>query len=282
MLNKAPVRICALAFSDELLALGIKPIAAAARNGSFPDYLTKQLQEATPINQLLEIAEPDFESLIDCRPDLILAADITGQTYDRLSMIAPTIVMSSDGEHNRQRMLDLGRLLDRYTQAETYLKEYDQILRQARVDLLSKIGNGRVAFFRIWGKQFYIHGHSRGGILLYDELGLTPPSLIETHERGYGLSAESILQLDADVVFVATESNRGAEQSWRTLLTHPVWQRVPAVKSGNVFVLSEQHHWLRQGFQAKQLMLEEILSALAPSCKSLDELRRLRNAWMDN
>lgn len=272
-IDTKPLRICALAFADESLALGVKPIAAAARHGLFPDYMADQLEGSTPVNQMLDVAEPDFECLANCQLDLILASDVTRQTYDRLAKIAPTIIMKGDSDNNRQRILDLGMILNRQIEAQDCMEKYDRILALAKEELHARIGNDRVAFFRIWGKQFYIHGHTRGGIMLYDELGLRPPSLIDSHPRGCALNPESLLLLDADILFVATEANLGAERSWTTLLEHPVWQQVPAAKRGKVYALKYQQHWLRAGFQAKLVMLKEILSALHPTSQALQQLR---------
>ena len=96
-----------------------------------------------------------------------------------------------------------------------------------------------------------------------------PPTLIASSPKGYALSPESLLQLDADHIFVAAEVNAGAQRSWSGVLSHPAWGRVPAVKSGNVYPLAEQQQWLHPGFLARARMLDEIMSALAPDVPRL-------------
>ncbi|OYP32963.1 iron-siderophore ABC transporter substrate-binding protein [Rhodopirellula sp. MGV] len=261
-----PTRICALAFTDELLAIGVTPFAASCTNGEFPDYLRDRLEGAVAINQLMGVGQPDFETIVVSQPDLIITSAGDPQTYHQLSKIAPVVVLSGDGDNNRQRVLDLGKLLDKERSARDCVSHYDQRIRNAKRLLHETIGDRKVAFFRIFGKQFYIHGHTRGGLMLYDELGLATPALIDQSPRGFMLSPESLLQLDAEFIFLAVEANRGAQRSWKSLLSHPAWQRVPAVRDGRVFLLPEQHHWLRPGFLAKSMMLDEIVrSILGPN-----------------
>ncbi|QDT41987.1 putative siderophore-binding lipoprotein YfiY precursor [Gimesia alba] len=270
LVPRQPERICSLAFTDELLAIGVKPAAASCMNGSFSDYLAQRLEGVVGINQLMGVAQPNFETLATVQPDLIISSSGDPQTYNQLSRIAPVVVMAGDGDNNRQRVLDLGALLGRREIAVQTVAAYDARIQQAKQVLQAKIGNRKVAFFRIFGKQFYIHGHTRGGVMLYDELELAAPGLIENSPRGFMLSPESLLQLDAEFIFVAAEANQGAQRSWSTLLSHPAWQRVPAVQTGQVYSLTDQHQWLRPGFLAKSQMLDEILHAIAPETMETD------------
>lgn len=256
-----PKRICSLAFTDELVALGIRPTSASCTNGQFPDYLRKRLQNVVGINQMMGVGQPDFETIVETKPDLIIASAGDPQTYRQLLKIAPVVLLSGDGDNNRQRMFDLGRLLDREAEAAACIKNYDAKIRQARKLLSDELGSQKVAFFRIFGKQFYIHGHTRGGIMLYDELKLNPPTLLDSSPKGFLLTPESLLQLDADLIFLAVEANQGAQRSWSQLLDHPAWERVPAVRSKRVIMLPMQHHWLRPGFLAKSQMLDEIIQS---------------------
>lgn len=264
-----PRRICSLGFTDELLAIGVKPVAASCTNGKFPDYLVDWLDGVIGINHLMGIAQPNFETLVNVRPDLIISSTGDPQTYRQLSKIAPVVVLESDSDCNRQRLLDLGELLGHRKIAERQIATFEDCVNRARILLHERIGERKVAFFRIHGKQFYIHGHTRGGIMLYDELGFTPPSLIEGSRRGFVLSPEALLQLDAEYIFVAAEHNPGAQRSWKSVGSHPAWMRVPAVRNGQVYSLSDQHQWLIPGFLAKSRMLKEILQALAPDCHDL-------------
>ncbi len=280
--ERVPLRICSLAFTDELLAIGVQPIAAGSVNGKFPDYLTKHLHGVTAINQLMGAAQPSFEALIAVQPDLIIMPAGDPQTYYQLSKIAPVVVLGDDGDNNRQRVLDLGTLLDRREYAEQQIASFDARIARAKQVLQSEIGDSKVAFFRIFGKQFYIHGHTRGGLMLYDELGLSVPTLIADSPKGYMLSPESLLQLDADYVFVAAEDNQGAQRSWSQLLSHPAWQRVPAIQAGHVYPLVDQHHWLRPGFLAKLQMLDDIVRALIPGHEVVSDYGQIHNQEIDN
>ena len=262
---RRPQRVCALGYLDELLSIGVKLAAAScSSDGQFPDYLEDRLEGVVGISQLMGIMQPDFETLITVHPDLIISSNPDPQTYRQLSKIAPVVILTDGEKHGRQRLLDLGELVGRQRQAEVRLAWYDGKLAAARQVLHNKIGDSKVVFFRVFGKQYYIHGHTRGGLLLYDGLGLTPPTLIKASPRGFMLSPEALLDLDADYVFVASERSKGSSRTWQELLDHPAWQRVPAVRSNRVYWLEDRHHWLVLGVLAKSRMIDEVLASLAP------------------
>ena len=273
---RCPRRVCALSYVDELVAIGAKPFAASCSSGRFLDYLEDRLQGVIRINQMLGVAQPDFETLTEISPDLIVTGNPDPQTYRQLSKIAPTVVLTSDDGDDRERLLLLGELVGKRTEAEAALVRYEAKIRAAGEVLRRKIGDRGVAFFRVFGKQYYIHGHTRGGIVLYDLLGLNPPALISTFPKGCMLSSEMLLKLDADYVFVAAENTKGTLRTRRTLQDHPAWRRVPAVHEGRVYDLTVQHQWLVPGLLARSQMIDEILQSIAP--ESLEAVRREADA----
>lgn len=259
-----PKKVCALAFIDELLAIGVRPLAASSSATGFPDYLRSQLDEVVPIYQMMGTMMPDFERIALLQPDVIITSNVDPQTYAQLSKIAPVVDLMRSSWDDQQRILDIGLLLGKAQEARAVLAAYQAKVVAAKQVLNEKVRERPVAFFRVFGRQMYIHGHTRGGLLLYDELGLTPPALINDSPRGYMLSPEALLQLDAEYLFVAAEKNLGARRSWECLLNHPAWQRVPAVKLRNVYPIRAQQQWLVPGIQGKSRMIDEIVSALAP------------------
>ena len=272
-----PLRICALDYVDELTAIGTPLVAATCNSdGHFLDYLEDDLDGVVPICQMMGIMQPDFETLIEVAPDLIISSNPDPQTYRQLSKIAPVVVLTDGAKNARQRLLDLGELVGRRRQAEARQAWYDAKVEAAREALHEKVGDARVVFFRVFGKQYYIHGHTRGGLVLYDELELTAPSLIDSSPRGFLLSPEALLDLDAQYVFVAAERTNGSCRTWRELLDHPAWQRVPAVSESHVYWLEDRHHWLVLGLRAKARMIDEVLNNLAP--ESLEAVNRRADA----
>lgn len=264
---KQPARVCSLAFTDELLAIGAKPAGASSSATGFPDYLRPQLEGVTPIYQMMGTMFPDFEAIVHLQPDLILTANADPQTYAQLSKIAPVVVLERTSWNDRQRILDVGRLLGKELESKAVLAAHEAKVAAAREVLQKKIGDAPVSFFRVFGRQMYIHGQTRGGLILYDQLGLKPPAILDDSPRGYMLSPEALLSLDAQHLFVAAENNLGARRSWENLLGHPAWKRVPAVQAGNVYLIAAQHQWLVPGIQGRSRMIDEIVTALAPEAK---------------
>ncbi len=91
-----PRRIVALAFADELIALGLKPHAMA--NGRswalFEDYLGDSIKDVVmlPYGHFYDVL-PCYDAIADCHPDLILVQGRDEHTYRQLCTIAPTLVL---------------------------------------------------------------------------------------------------------------------------------------------------------------------------------------------
>jgi ABC-type Fe3+-hydroxamate transport system substrate-binding protein len=74
---------------------------------------------------------------------------------------------------------------------------------------------------------------------LYGLCGINPPANFRELiglEGAVQLSAEKIPELQADYLFISVGGDTG-EATYRKLIDNPLWQTVPAVKNGNVYVI---------------------------------------------
>jgi iron complex transport system substrate-binding protein len=261
----APRRICALASADELLSIGVKPCAHSIKDGNFPDYLAETLQDVPWIPNVYGDAMPNLEAIVAVHPDLIITRAPDRQTFLQLSKIAPVVVLLGHSHHYRQRVLDVGTITGRRHEAEARVAWYDAKVFAARQALHARLDGQTFAFFRVNSRAFRLSGWSdSGGPVAFGDLQLPRPRLVAENERNITLSPEQLIDLDADYAVIAVDSKVGNERAVHEFLEHPVWQRLPASRTGHAMILTQHRHWADSGILGKALIIDDILRAIAP------------------
>ena len=264
-----PRRICALASADELLSIGVMPVAHSIKDGNFPDYLEETFRSIPWIPNVYGDAMPNLEAIIDVDPDLIITRAPDRQTYLQLSKIAPVVVLLGHGQHYRQRVLDVGAIVGRRRAAEVRVAWYDAKVRAAKKALHEKLQGRTFAFFRVNCRSFRMSGsRDSGGPVPYGDLQLPAPQLVARNEENITLSPEQLIDLDADFAVIAVDNAVGSNRNLNDLLEHPVWRRFPAGREGHASIITEYRHWADSGILGKSLIIDDVLHAVAP--ESLD------------
>jgi iron complex transport system substrate-binding protein len=118
-----PERVVAVGFTDQdpVLALGVTPVAVREWFGEQPyatwPWAQDELGDATP--EVLPATELNFEQIAALEPDLIIgvSSGMTGEEYDSLSQIAPTLAQSGEfvdyGVPWQEQTRAIGRALGR-------------------------------------------------------------------------------------------------------------------------------------------------------------------------
>jgi iron complex transport system substrate-binding protein len=261
----SPKRICALASADELLSIGVKPVAHSIKDGNFPDYLAEALKDAAWIPNVYGDAMPNLEAIIRVQPDLIITRAPDRQTFLQLSKIAPVVVLLGHARHYRQRVLDVGAIVGRRSEAEARVAWYDAKVVAARKVLHTKLQGQTFAFFRVNPRAFRMSGWGdSSGPVPYADLQLPSPRLVAENEKNISLSPEQLIDLDADYAVIAVDVMAGSARNLEELLDHPAWQRLPAGKQGHATILTQYRHWADSGILGKSLIIDDILRAIVP------------------
>lgn len=260
-----PRRICALTAADELLAIGITPVGHSINDGNFPDYLAQALARVPWVPTVYGVHLPNMEAVIATRPDLIITRTLSLATYHQLSQIAPTVVLTHHLEHYRQRVLDVGAITGRRREAEARVIGYNAKVAAARAALDPVLRGGSIAMMRVRPGVYRLHGGDHHiDPVLYDDLAVARPRLIQDRRWGSSTSPEAILHLDADWIIVATDVEIGSLGAVADLLGHPVWRRLPATRAGRVSLLSHYRHWADSGILGRARSIDDVLRAVAP------------------
>jgi len=260
-----PVRVCALAAADELLAIGLKPVAHSINDGNFPDYLAEPLADVPWIPNVYGAHLPNMEAIIRVRPDLIITRTTHRQTYLQLSKIAPVVVLLDHLVHYRQRLLDVGVIVGRPDEARARLDWYNAKVRTANAVLHPIVGAKTMAMMRIGARSYRLHGdQNHVSPLLYGDLAMRRPDLVLHRTWSSTMSPEQLLKLDADYLLLAVDSATEAGRTYAELQVHPVWTRVPAIRQGQFLVLSKYRHWADSGILGRARSIDDVLQLVAP------------------
>ena len=231
-----PKRVIASYLEDNLVALGITPIAQwSVKGGSVQDYLQDALKDVPTIEHDLP-----FEAVASFQPDLLImdsASMVEGNKYSQYSKIAPTYVIGNEVNNDwREELKKVGELFGMEEEAQAALDQYEQKAKDAKEQLQQAIGGeSAAAIWLVGGKLFVVSETLSSGAVMYGDLGLTVPGVVkEISASATGnwssISLEKLAELDADHLFFINSDGEGAE-----VLQDPLWANIPAVKNGNIY-----------------------------------------------
>ncbi|OXS62714.1 ABC transporter substrate-binding protein [Cohnella sp. CIP 111063] len=262
-----PQRVLGSYLEDYLVALGVEPVAQWSVGGSPMGYLQEELADVQTVPHDLP-----FEAVTSLAPDLILIGDealIADGKYDTYAKIAPTYALGQEVNTDwRKALLKIGEVLGKGEEAQSVLDSYDEELRVAREKIDAAYEGKRPSATAIWlvSKTFWmVSDNQSSGDVLYRDLGLAVPELVERISKGEGgiwksVSLEALTELDADHIFlINSDAATGSEA-----LKDPIWQSVKAVKNGNVHEYPANSSWLYTGIIANRQIVEDVLESLAP------------------
>ena len=261
-----PQRIIASYLEDYLVALGVKPVAQWAIGDSPMLYLQSELEGVPYIPYDLP-----FEAVASFNPDLIIIGDeglIADDKYASYAKIAPTYALGNEIYSDwRQTLLKIGEVLNKSEQARQVLDEYEAKAAEARAQIEAAYDTPpSVAAIWLVSKTFWVASDNMSsGAVLYQDLGLAVPEIVQTISDGEGgiwksISMEALAQLDADHIFLINSDTAAGSEA----LQDPIWQSLPAVKNGNVHEYGPETSWLYTGPIANSQMIDDILESLIP------------------
>ncbi len=259
IIPERPQRVASLGWNDELLAAGVRPAAATGSGGrGWPPHLAAQLDGVPLVD--VTAGGPDLEALADAEPDLIIAVWYWQTRYDHLSAIAPTVVLQPGHWFWRERFMDVARLSGHAEPGRAKLAALEERIAATRALIHGRIGDESVAMLRIFAREYRLYGHGYSGPLLYGDLGLARPQLVDAlawEQDAARLSLEGLVALDADHILLMHEQRipiSGAEL--RRLTAHPIWQRLPAVRAGRVYPVADL--LMRGGVISREVTLDRL------------------------
>jgi len=260
-----PERILASYLEDNLVALGITPVAQWSVNdgAGVQMYLHDYLKDVPTIP-----FELPFEVVTSFTPDLILmgsAQAVEGSKYEQYNKIAPTFVVEEENNGDwREQLLSVGEILGQTEEAKKVLEEYEIKAEESKKLLQESVDSESAAAIWLVNNNFFMVSENvSSGAVLYGDLGLSIPSLVkEISSSAMGnwsaISLESLAELDADHLFlINSDKGNGAE-----MLNDPLWKNIPAVKNNHIYEFDADTSWLYAGPIANTQIIDDVVESL--------------------
>jgi len=239
-----PQKVVTLQYASQMLSVGVKPIGTVS-------YL---LEGVGPEFQGIEdVGSGDtlnFEKILSLQPDLIIAGDTEQAVYDKLSKIAPTVVIPWMDYDVFGHVKVMGEILNRQKEAEAWKVEFDKKIQAAKEQIIGKIGEGKtVAIYRIDPKEFYVYGVRNVGFTFYRALDLPRPAAVQKEIDkdpnfwAAPISLELLPNYSADYVFVTLLKGEDTKQRYQEIQASSIWKNLPAVKNNHVLEI-DMDTWL--------------------------------------
>jgi iron complex transport system substrate-binding protein len=234
-IKQAPKRAVALtvAAADELISLGVTPVAVAVDPGSLQatyPWIVESIKDVASAKLVSPDGVPDAEAIAQTRPDLIVAE--TWQFKDKsafqqLGQIAPTVIPDSPALNVDwdKRLLNVAAAVDKTADAEKIIADVRAAYAEVGAQVPG-IENKTYQFVRADPDGF---GFGNGSVL--ELFGLKAAANQDNTQNGPTLSKENTAHLDAELlgIWIPTEQLRAS------LDKDPLFQNLPAVKQGTVF-----------------------------------------------
>ncbi|WP_409344719.1 ABC transporter substrate-binding protein [Paenibacillus sp. MBLB4367] len=233
-----PQKVVTLQYVSQMLSVGLKPIAA-------PDHVLEDMGDAVKgIESLGNAENVNFEKILQLQPDLIIAGDAEQDVYDKLSKIAPTVVVPWMNYDVSGHVKVIGDILNRQKEAEAWQKAFDAKVQEAKKQIEGKIGQGKTfAIYNIRPKEIYVYGVRNLGFTIYKALGLTPPEPVKKEIEkdpnfwAKPVSLEVLPEYSADYLLVATFLDDDSKKNLESIKKSALWANLPAVKNNHVYEL---------------------------------------------
>ena len=246
--------------SDILSILGYQVIGTANSDAydytKFPSYLEDTLKGATILGYSMQDTM-DIEAVMNLEPDVIVISTVQEQMYEQLKEIAPTVMVQNEALNWKEDIRHMAEIFDRSTQAETWLKAYEEKANVLSEKIKEKYGKDTSYLsFLASGGQFFVFSDAGFGDVLYNDLGLSKPAGMpkQSDISLPVVTYEGLAEIDADYIFLIT-----TEEMQKELDNNRIWKNLPAVKNKHVVTLPSSPYF-NQGYSpiGREKLLDEI------------------------
>lgn len=263
--TKNPEKVVVFDFGtlDTLDDLGVE-VAGLPRT-NVPGYLSKY-DDDKYVN-VGSLKEPDFETIHEMKPDLIIISGRQSDLYEQFEEIAPTIYVGIDTahymdsfKHNAELM---GEIFGKEDKVKSELADIDERVAAIKEKTAASDENALIVLANE-GKVSAYGPSSRFGII-HDVMGYkAADEKIEVSTHGQNITFEYILEKNPDILFVIDrDAAIGNGASAKDSVENELVKKTDAYKNGKIVYLNGEYWYLSGGgLLSMKAMIEEVESAL--------------------
>ncbi|RAV22319.1 ABC transporter substrate-binding protein [Paenibacillus contaminans] len=263
-----PKRIVTTQYLPDMLALGVKPIGA-------PTHLLTNFDSVKSliggIEDLGAVNELNVEKTVSLNPDLIIAMEGNQELIDKLSKIAPTVVVKWSGSDPFQHLKDVAAVLGLSDKADQWIAAYNKKSEEVRAKLAAYVKPGETFGTVVIGGyekgQLRVYGDSNVGFTLFKSLQFPMTDTVKKewskggHDLGMKISLEKLPEYaSADRLFVVKFDND--PDFLKQVENSSLWNNLPAVKNNKVYVVNDSL-WFSLDVMSFDQQLDDAVKLLA-------------------
>lgn len=233
--------------------------------GTVPPYLEKYKgDEYVDVGSL---KEPNFETIYELEPDLIIISTRQAELYEEFEKIAPTVYLPIDGgdymNSFKSNMKALGEIFNKEDLLAEKVGEIEEAINKLGEEAKEKDITGLFVMANDGNLSAFGKG-SRFGIL-FDEFEVTPiDENIQVTTHGDKISFEYIVEKNPDYIYVMDRAAvAGGDISAEQVMDNELIRSTDAYKNDRIIYL-DAHVWYVSsgGLTGTMKMVEEIQSSL--------------------
>lgn len=266
---KNPQRVVILspATLDIADALGVEVMAVPQTSAHYPAHLAKYNSD-TYLNAGT-LFEPNYEALINAKPDLILAGARAAAAYDKLSGIAPTLSLDIDPKDFLasmiQRTEQLGEIFGKQEKAKEVIAAFNAQAEEIRK---ASAQSGTAMMLMVNGGKINAYSPDSRFGFIFDVLGFKPATTFaSTGQHGNTVSPEFIMEANPDWLFVLDRDNAIGNKkegaSANQVLDNPLVKRTHAWKNQHVVYLDSGALYIAGGIQSYSNLMKQVNQVLS-------------------
>ena len=252
---------------ENLLALGVKPVASAVVGPFSVDYpqLTGLIDGVVDLGGY----PPNLETMLSVQPDLILAIEpwITDQ-YDKFTAIAPTVSIKFDDVTPEQFLSIIADAVNSPIAPADAIATFDARVAALNTAIAEKGRQGTVSVVLFYADVLYVYPVDTA----FNELPLVGLTSLPAQNEAIGsewrieITKEQLPLLDTDYIFLVTYATSAEEETANgemiaRLNEDPIWKTLKAVQNDSVFVVQSQ--WITGTLLSEHKVLDDLFTYVA-------------------
>lgn len=247
-------------YSDVFALLGYNVVGTCNSSGYDYTKLVSYLEDTLKNVEVLGYSmsdSVDIESVIGLEPDLIVISQAQQKSYDQLSEIAPTVMVSVEQTDMKKDIMKIAKIMDKEAKMQQWIDEYEKDAKKLGEEIKAINGEDAtyLSFLSSDGSVF-IYDTAGLGNFMYQDLGLKRPENLPNQDNVQlpVVTFEGLSEIGADYFAVT-----GTEEYNKKLEQDPVWKSMETVKLGHYKMLPANPYF-NQGYSpvGRQKLLEEI------------------------
>ncbi|GAA0134673.1 iron-siderophore ABC transporter substrate-binding protein [Paenibacillus sp. YSY-4.3] len=239
---------------DNLLALGIKPVGAPSvldPGTPYPAYLS----DASGIDNIGSVNEPNLERIDSLKPDLIIGnKDTHDQIHDQLRQIAPTVFVETLGVTWKENLQLHAKAVGKEDAGEKLLADYTRRIEELKEKVAAKPAPVVVSLFRTREDkiQVYLEQTFSGSIM--KDAGIQRPESQLAEGFSKDVTEEQLAELDGDVLIWFSRE----PDSFEKLQKSALWSKLEGVQNQNVHQVDWETWMSGLGMQAVNKVVDDL------------------------